>query len=130
MSVDRLLRIKYKKPINIVIVVIVIFIIVTLLLNKKIYDVYNTYGVISNNNLIVNIPINYSDTIVNGTKIKIENDYYDLNIISISNLLVGEGINYQEVRLKIEDEYQENMILKITIYYNKEKVLKKLMKLI
>lgn len=130
MSIDGLLRIKYKKPVSIVIVIIVIFIVVIWLLNRKIYDVYNTYGVISNDNLIVNIPINYSDTIVSGTKIKVENDYYDLNIISISDLLISEGINYQEVRVKIDNVYQENIILKITIYYNKEKVLKKLMKLI
>ena len=105
MSYEELLRIDCKIYKKILIVVFGIIIIFLLLLNMNFYDVYNTKGYITNNNLILNIPYNYSDTIANGKYLKINNIKYNLKIIryiaSKEYRLSNEGNNYIRYRIKL-----------------------------
>ena len=134
MSYEELLRIDCKIYKKILIVVFGIIIIFLLLLNMNFYDVYNTKGYITNNNLILNIPYNYSDTIANGKYLKINNIKYNLKIITVNSPSVGINSNliYQEIMVKLDENliYNDNTVLNVSIYYNKEKLLDKIKKLL
>lgn len=134
MSYEELLRIDCKIYKKILIVVFGIIIIFLLLLNMNFYDVYNTKGYITNNNLILNIPYNYSDTIANGKYLKINNIKYNLKIITVNSPSVDINSNliYQEIVVKLDENliYNDNTVLNVSIYYNKEKLLDKIKKLL
>ena len=66
MSYDELIHIKYHVYQVFIILVIIALIMSLYTLKIEVYDVYNTKGYIKNSNLIINIPIDYSDTIING----------------------------------------------------------------
>ena len=134
MSYEELLRIDckiYKKTLIVVFGIIIIFL---LLLNMNFYDVYNTKRYITNNNLILNIPYNYSDTIANGKYLKINNIKYNLKIITVNSPSVDINSNliYQEIMVKLDENliYNDNTVLNVSIYYNKEKLLDKIKKLL
>ena len=134
MSYEELLRIDckiYKKTLIVVFGIIIIFL---LLLNMNFYDVYNTKGYITNNNLILNIPYNYSDTIANGKYLKINNIKYNLKIITVNSPSVDINSNliYQEIMVKLDENliYNDNTVLNVSIYYNKEKLFDKIKKLL
>ena len=134
MSYEELLRIDckiYKKTLIVVFGIIIIFL---LLLNMNFYDVYNTKGYITNNNLILNIPYNYSDTIANGKYLKINNIKYNLKIITVNSPSVDINSNliYQEIVVKLDENliYNDNTVFNVSIYYNKEKLLDKIKKLL
>lgn len=134
MSYEELLRIDCKIYKKILIVVFGIIIIFLLLLNMNFYGVYNTKGYITNNNLILNIPYNYSDTIANGKYLKINNIKYNLKIITVNSPSVDINSNliYQEIVVKLDENliYNDNTVLNVSIYYNKEKLLDKIKKLL
>lgn len=131
MHYHNLLNMPFKKPIFILGIISISCIISFWTFNQKIYDVYNTLGYINNDYLIVNIPVSSPDTISQMEYIKIDNQKYDLKIASISEIMLDQNslVNYQELRFKV-DKFYENQVMNVTIYYNKEKVLEKLKKII
>ena len=62
---------------------------------------------------------------------KINEKNYDIELVSISNILIEPNnyTNYQEITLRINDSYPENIVVNASIYYSKEKVLTKIKKL-
>ena len=130
MNYDELLNIKYKVYNGFLVLIILGIILTVYLFNNEVYDVYNTFGYINNNNLILNIPIEYSDTVVNGEYLMINDKKYNYEILNISEILQSNNINYQEVTLKFENQFLENMVLNTNIYHTKEKVFTKIKKII
>lgn len=130
MNYDELLNIKYKVYNGFLVLIILGIILTVYLFNNEVYDVYNTFGYINNDNLILNIPIEYSDTVVNGEYLMINDKKYNYEILNISEILQSNNINYQEVTLKFENQFLENMVLNTNIYHTKEKVFTKIKKLI
>lgn len=132
MNYESLLRIPYKSYKMLIILISIILIILLLVGNIFIYDVYNTYAYYKNDNLTLNIPIIYSDTILNGEYMVIDNQKYAIEVLYISDILIDSEtlVNYQEVILHLTDSYPENLVVNTHIYYNKEKVFAKLWKLI
>ena len=132
MNYEALLNIPYKT--NIIFIGIILTSIVTfvIVLNTRIYDVYNTYAVFKDGNLILNVPITYSDTIINAEYYKIDEKQYDFKVLYVSEVLLDTSTmsNYQEVIISTNDIFVDNMIVNISIYYNKEKVLEKVKKLL
>ncbi len=130
MNYDELLNIKYKVYNGFLVLIILGIILTVYLFNNEVYDVYNTFGYINNDNLILNIPIEYSDTVVNGEYLMINDKKYNYEILNISEILQSNNINYQEVTLKFENQFLENMVLNTNIYHTKEKVFTKIKKII
>lgn len=128
MNCNELLNIKYKLHSAFFIMILLGIILTVYLFNCEIYEVYNIYGYIKNHNLVLNIPIEYSDTITNGEYLIINEKKYNYNVSDISEILLNNNINYQEITLKLDNNFLENQVLKINIYYAKEKVLKKVKK--
>ena len=118
MSYDELINIKYHLYHVFIIVTIIVLIISIFLLHIKVYNAFNTKGYIKNNKLVINIPIENSNIIINGKYLKIDNKKYNYEIENISEILLSNNINYQEVILNIENDFKENTIIDVTIYYD------------
>ena len=132
MNYESLLNIPYKTYtlfIGIILVSVITFIII---LNTLVYDVYNTYAVFKDGNLILNVPITYSDTILNAEYYKLDKEQYDFKFLYVSEVLLDTTLmsNYQEVVISTDKMLVDNVIVNVSIYYNKEKVLEKVKKLL
>ena len=130
MSYDELINIKYHVYQVFIILVIIALIMSLYTLKIEVYDVYNTKGYIKNSNLIINIPIDYSDTIINGEYLVINDEKYNFEVKNISDVLLSNNVNYQEVVLEIDSDIPENSIVDTMIYHDKEKVAAKIKELI
>lgn len=132
MNTEELLNIPYNVFKLIFIIAFLLIMVFVGILNVKVYDVYNTYAYYENGNIVLDIPITYSDTILNTEYFKITDKKYEFNVMAISDVLLNREsmINYQEVTVGVDDVYPEKAIVKVSIYYNKEKVLSKIKKLL
>lgn len=132
MNYEKLLNIPYKSFRVFLIIMAISIIVFISVLNIKVYDVYNTYAIYQNSHLILNIPINYSDTITNAEYFKIDDEKYEFEVLSVSEILVDTNamINYQEVIVSYDKVMPENTIVNVSIYYDQEKVLEKIKNLI
>lgn len=132
MNYEKLLNIPYKSFRVFLIIIAISIIVFISVLNIKVYDVYNTYAIYQNSHLILNIPINYSDTITNAEYFKIDDEKYEFEVLSVSEILVDTNamINYQEVIVSYDKVMPENTIVNVSIYYDQEKVLEKIKNLI
>ena len=130
MSYDELINIKYHVYQVFIILVGIALIVSLYALKIEVYDVYNTKGYIKNSNLIINIPIDYSDTIINGEYLVINDEKYNFEVKNISDVLLSNNVNYQEVVLEIASDIPENSIVDTMIYHDKEKVAAKIKELI
>lgn len=132
MNYEKLLNIPYKSFRVFLIIMAISIIVFISVLKIKVYDVYNTYAIYQNSHLILNIPINYSDTITNAEYFKIDDEKYEFEVLSVSEILVDTNamINYQEVIISFDKVMPENTIVNVSIYYDQEKVLEKIKNLI
>lgn len=125
-----LINIKYSFKIELFILVIAFIIIIGYVLNLDIYECYQTYGYIEDELIEVKISIEDPDVLTNLKYIKIGSDNYDAEINEISEVLIDKDnfINYQMVKLKIDERLNNNEVFKLGIFYNEEKVYRKLKK--
>ena len=130
MSYDELINIKYHVYQVFIILVGIALIVSLYALKIEVYDVYNTKGYIKNSNLVINIPIENSDTIINGDYLVINDEKYNFEVKNISDVLLSNNVNYQEVVLEIASDIPENSIVDTIIYHDKEKVATKTKKII
>lgn len=130
MSYDELINIKYHVYQVFIILVGIALIVSLYALKIEVYDVYNTKGYIKNSNLVINIPIENSDTIINGEYLVINDEKYNFEVKNISDVLLSNNVNYQEVVLEIDSDIPENSIVDTMIYHDKEKVAAKIKELI
>ena len=91
------------------------------------YESFNTYGYVQDELLNIKISIQTPDMLTNLKYIKIGSNNYKTEIKEISDVLLDEEnlINYQMVKLKIDERLNNNQVFEICIFYNEEKVLGK-----
>ena len=130
MSYLDLLNIKYKFKIFLL-TTIMIFIGICIL-NLEMYDTNITYGYKENGLIVAKISIDTPDILNSIDYIKIGDKKYKTLVNSIGEISLDKEnlINYQEVYLKFNNDLKENQVFKLTIMYNKEKVYKKLKKML
>lgn len=129
-SYASLYYLNYKKHILLIILFIIIITSFVISFNTKAYSSYKTYGIYLDNHLYVDIPIDNSDAVKKGSYLKIDDEKYDIQIEEISDLQVEGNINYQTYSLKSFREYKNNQIVEMTFYYNKQRIIKKIINLI
>ncbi len=120
----------YKKHVLLIILFIIIITSFVISFNTKAYSSYKTYGIYLDNHLYVDIPTDNSDVVKKGSYLKIDDEKYDIQIEEISDLQVEGNINYQTYSLKSFREYKNNQIVEMTFYYNKQRIIKKIINLI
>lgn len=129
MNYDFLIEIKYHKKIYVFLILIIITILTLLSIKIYAYDTYLTYGVYDNC-LVVNVPTNNSDSVLKGNYLQVDNKKYTYKVKNISELQYQNEINYQTYEIIIDEKYKTNEVKKITFFYNKEKIIKKIINFI
>lgn len=132
MSYLDLLNIKYKVKLILIFIIVSIISTVIYVLNLELYDTKETYGYIENGLLITRLDVNTPNTINTMKYVVIGSKKYKTTLDKVGTLSVDKDTltNYQEISLKINSALRENQVFKIIILYNKEKVIKKVKKLL
>lgn len=126
---EQLLKIEYKTPILLICIICIFALVIILSFLLETYDVY-TNNAIYNDYLLISVPIENSDAVINGEYVIINNKKYTYKVMEISELKVNSYQNYQDYKLWINTEFKQNEVLKITFYYDKEKIYKKIVDVI
>lgn len=132
MSYLDLLNVKYKVKLGLIFIILFIISTVIYVLNLELYDTKETYGYIENGLLITRLDVNIPDTINTMKYVVIGSKKYKTTLDKVGTFSVDKDTltNYQEISLKINSTLRENQVFKIIILYNKEKVIKKVKKLL
>lgn len=131
MNYDYIKNIKYAKLFFIIITFIVFFITLVLLSFVKCYDTYEMYANYDGVNLNVSVLIENSDIIKRAQFFKYNSKIMKYSIIQVSELLEKENNNYQIYSLKIKgNPFIKNEIVKVVFYYNRERIIKKIIRII
>lgn len=127
-----LINIKYSCKKGLFVLTTVFIIVLVYVLNLNMYESFNTYGYVQDELLNIKISIQTPDMLTNLKYIKIGSNNYKVEIKEISDMLLDEEnlINYQMVKLKIDERLNNNQVFEIGIFYNEEKVYKKILKLL
>ncbi len=127
-----LINIKYSCKKGLFVLTTVFIIVLVYVLNLNMYESFNTYGYVQDELLNIKISIQTPDMLTNLKYIKIGSNNYKVEIKEISDMLLDEEnfINYQIVKMKIDERLNNNQVFEIGIFYNEEKVYKKILKLL
>ncbi|MBQ6840622.1 MAG: hypothetical protein IJO63_00700 [Bacilli bacterium] len=93
------------------------------------YNVYQTFS-IYHDNLIVSVPIKNSDAVINGEYLTIKNQAYKYRVREISDIKYENFQNYQDYIIDVDKKLQNNEVVEITFYYNKQKMIQKIIDII
>lgn len=127
-----LINIKYSCKKGLFVLTTVFIIVLVYVLNLNMYESFNTYGYVQDELLNIKISIQTPDMLTNLKYVKIGSNNYKVEIKEISDMLLDEEnfINYQIVKMKIDERLNNNQVFEIGIFYNEEKVYKKILKLL
>ena len=127
-----LINIKYSCKKGLFILIAIFIIILVYVLNLNMYESFNTYGYVQDELINVKISIETPGILTNLKYIKIGDKNYKTEVNEISEVYFDEEnlINYQMVKLKIDERLNNNEVFKMGIFYNEEKVYKKLKKIL
>ena len=127
MNYYKLKNIKYKNNTLIVIFFGIVGILLFLLIFLQSYDNFVTYASFNGENFIIPVKLENSDIISKANILKIDDKTYNFSISSISEIFNENYINYQ---ITVPVKFKNNEVKKITFYYKKERMIKKILKLI
>ena len=132
MSYLDLLNIKYKFKIFLLTTIMIFIGICIYILNLEMYDTNITYGYKENGLIVAKISIDTPDILNSIDYIKIGDKKYNVLVNSVGEIGLDKEnlINYQDIYLEFDNDLKENQVFKLTIMYNKEKVYKKLKKML
>ena len=130
MNYYKLKNIKYKNNTLIIIFFGIVGILLFLLIFLQSYDNFVTYASFNGKNFIIPVKLENSDIISKAKILKIDDKTYNFSISSISEIFNENYINYQNYEITIPAKFKNNEVKKITFYYKKERMIKKILKLI
>lgn len=130
MNYYKLKNIKYKNSTLIIIFFGIVGILLFLLIFLQSYDNFVTYASFNGKNFIIPVKLENSDIISKAKILKIDDKTYNFSISSISEIFNENYINYQNYEITVPVNFRNNEVKKITFYYKKERMIKKILKLI
>ena len=130
MNYYKLKNIKYKNNPLIIIFFGSVGILLFLLIFLQSYDNFVTYASFNGENFIIPVKLENSDIISKANILKIDDKTYNFSISSISEIFNENYINYQNYEITVPVKFKNNEVKKITFYYKKERMIKKILKLI
>lgn len=130
MNYYKLKNIKYKNNALIIIFFGIVGILLFLLIFLQSYDNFVTYASFNGKNFIIPVKLENSDIISKAKILKIDDKTYNFSISSISEIFNENYINYQNYEITVPVNFKNNEVKKITFYYKKERMIKKILKLI
>ena len=127
-----LINIKYTFKFSLIIFLIFFVLIISYVLNLNIYENFTSYGYVLDDQINLKVLVDNPDILNNLKYIKIGSKDYKTEVKEISEVMLDSEnfINYQIVKLKIDERLNDNEVFKVDIFYNEEKVYKKLKKIL
>lgn len=127
-----LINIKYTFKISLIIFLIFFVLIISYVLNLNIYENFTSYGYVLDDQINLKVLVDNPDILNNLKYIKIGSKDYKAEVKEISEVMLDSEnfINYQIVKLEIDERLNDNEVFKVDIFYNEEKVYKKLKKIL
>lgn len=127
-----LINIKYTFKFSLIIFLIFFVLIISYVLNLNIYENFTSYGYVLDDQINLKVLVDNPDILNNLKYIKIGSKDYKVEVKEISEVMLDSEnfINYQIVKLKIDERLNDNEVFKVDIFYNEEKVYKKLKKIL
>ena len=122
-----LININYKEYLTILLVPIIFILLLVLSLTLESSDKLKVRYVYSNNLFTITVPIENSDNIIAADYLLLDNKKYKFNINNIENDLIN---NYQIIDVEIQTTKIDNQVGTIIFSFNKEKIIKKVIKLL
>ncbi len=127
-----LINIKYTFKFSLIIFLIFFVLIISYVLNLNIYENFTSYGYVLDDQINLKVLVDNPDILNNLKYIKIGSKDYKAEVKEISEVMLDSEnfINYQIVKLEIDERLNDNEVFKVDIFYNEEKVYKKLKKIL
>ena len=127
-----LINIKYTFKFSLIIFLIFFVLIISYVLNLNIYENFTSYGYVLDDQINLKVLVDNLDILNNLKYIKIGSKDYKAEVKEISEVMLDSEnfINYQIVKLEIDERLNDNEVFKVDIFYNEEKVYKKLKKIL
>lgn len=127
-----LINIKYTFKFSLIIFLIFFVLFISYVLNLNIYENFTSYGYVLDDQINLKVLVDNPDILNNLKYIKIGSKDYKAEVKEISEVMLDSEnfINYQIVKLKIDERLNDNEVFKVDIFYNEEKVYKKLKKIL
>lgn len=128
MNYSYLINLPVKTNFVLVGFIVQIILIFLLILFFPVYRVYSTYFYVDQTLIYIKLPINYPDIIEKMEYGIINEQKYSLPIKNVSPVMVNKETmeSYQLVALESPKTFFNDEIIKIDIYYDKQKVWQKL----
>ncbi len=128
-SYNSLLNISHKERLSLFILPVMIIITIVLMCFIQSYDV-SSFLYVYEKRFIVTVPVEDSDYVINGDFVTVENHKYEYEISNISSVMNDGMTNYQNITININGikEPINNQVGTISFYYNKEPIIKKILK--
>ena len=116
-----------NKLYSVVVIITVIF--MCYLFTVDIYTIFITKGYYKDNMLYMSVEYNDTSKVNDAVVMSINNDKVKFKINNIGEIKLDEHnlVNYQDYIIDLDKQYKNNELLDIKMYYNKERVYKKLL---
>ncbi len=120
---------KHKKlKIIFIFYLIIVMSIISFFLFFKIPNKYITNGIIKDNYIVLTENVLNAKKISQSYQYKINNSLFVLDSFKYSDIYSNGNINVQEIQFTNKTKKENNEIVEITFYYNKDLIIKKIMK--
>ena len=123
-----LINIKYSFKKGVFVLAFLFLFDLVYILNLNMYESFTTYGYVQDNLINIKIPIEIPDIINELEYVKIGCKEYSAKLESLDEVMLDKEnfVNYQIVKLKIDERLNDNEVFRLDIFYNEEKVYRKL----
>lgn len=120
---------KHKKlKIIFIFYLIIVMSIISFFLFFKIPNKYITNGIIKDNYIVLTENVLNAKKISQSYQYRINNSLFVLDSFKYSDIYSNGNINVQEIQFTNKTKKENNEIVEITFYYNKDLIIKKIMK--
>ena len=120
---------KHKKlKIIFIFYLIIVMSIISFFLFFKIPNKYITNGIIKDNYIVLTENVLNAKKISQSYQYRINNSLFVLDSFKYSDIYSNGNINVQEIQFTNKMKKENNEIVEITFYYNKDLIIKKIMK--
>ena len=120
---------KHKKlKIIFIFYLVIVMSIISFFLFFKIPNKYITNGIIKDNYIVLTENVLNAKKISQSYQYKINNSLFILDSFKYSDIYSNGNINVQEIQFTNKMKKENNEIVEITFYYNKDLIIKKIMK--
>ena len=120
---------KHKKlKIIFIFYLVIVMSIISFFLFFKIPNKYITNGIIKDNYIVLTENVLNAKKISQSYQYKINNSLFILDSFKYSDIYSNGNINVQEIQFTNKIKKENNEIVEITFYYNKDLIIKKIMK--